>query len=163
NDQTRLEDNHVRDHRIVDRIRVFGDVEIFLDGAPHVGKERPVRTNPAAIFIRLSDIVGADRDKSAIANLELTMKLNKPFGHPAILGAITSAAEDQDHWILPLQFGELPALRGVVGKLVVGEDSPGNDVGPHVNYSTLDECHQGASLRSAPLLCADRATRNAQG
>ena len=94
----------MRDHRIVVRIRVFGDVEIFLDDTPHVGEERPVGTNPAATFIRLNDIVGADRDKSAIANLELTMKLDKPFGHPAIPGAITPAAEDQNHWILPLQF-----------------------------------------------------------
>jgi hypothetical protein len=32
-----------------------------------------------------------------------------------------------------LQFGELPALRGVVGKLIVGEDSPWNDVRSHRN------------------------------
>jgi hypothetical protein len=64
------------------------------------------------------------------------MKLDKSFGHPAILGAITSAAEDHKHWILPLQFRKLPALAGVVGKLIVGEGSPRNDVGPHVNYST---------------------------
>ena len=62
------------DHGIVDRISVFGDVEIFLDNTPHVGEERPVGANSAAIFIRLSNIVGANRDKPAIGNLELTMK-----------------------------------------------------------------------------------------
>ena len=92
----------MRDHRIVVRIRGFGDVEIFLDDTPHVTEERPMGTSPGAIFIRLDDIVGADRDKSAVANLELTMKSDKPFVHPAILGAITSAAEDQNHWVLPL-------------------------------------------------------------
>ena len=132
NDQTGLEDNHVGDHGIVDRVGVFGDVEIFLDDAPRVGEERPVRTDSAAIFIRLGDIVGADRDKPAIANLELTMELNKPFSLPAVLGAETSAAEDENHGMLSLQFGEFPAFRGVVGKLIVGEDRPWNDIWPHV-------------------------------
>jgi hypothetical protein len=98
----------------VEWISVFGDVEIFLDDTPRVGEERPVAANSAAIFIRLSDIVGTDRDEPAIANLELTMKFNKPFSLPAILGTETSAAEDENHWMLSLQFGELPAFRGVV-------------------------------------------------
>jgi hypothetical protein len=74
----------VRDHGIVDRIGVFGDVEIFLDNPPRVGEERPVGTDSAAIFIRQSDIVGANRDKPAIGNLELTMEFNKPFSLPAV-------------------------------------------------------------------------------
>ena len=93
------------DHGIVDRISVFGDVEIFLDGTPRVGEERPVGTDSAAIFIRQSDIVGANRDKPAIGNLELTMEFNKPFSLPAVLGAETSAAEDENHWMLSLQLG----------------------------------------------------------
>jgi hypothetical protein len=74
NDKTGLEHNHVGDHGIVEWISVFGDVEIFLDDTPRVGEERPVGTNSAAIFIRLSEIVGTDRDEPAIGNLELTMK-----------------------------------------------------------------------------------------
>ena len=35
-DETGLEDNHMGDHRIVDRIRILGDVEIFLDDTPRV-------------------------------------------------------------------------------------------------------------------------------
>jgi hypothetical protein len=62
NHQTGLEHNHVGDHGIVERIRVFGDVDIFLDHTPRVGKERPVGTDSAAIFVRLSDIVGANCD-----------------------------------------------------------------------------------------------------
>jgi hypothetical protein len=90
-----------------------------------------VGTNSAAIFIRQSDIVGANRDQPAIGNLELTMEFNKPFSLPAVLGAETSAAEDENHGMLPLQFGELPAFRGVVGKLIVGEDSPWNNLRSH--------------------------------
>ena len=40
--------------------------------------------------------------------------------------------------MLALQFGELPALRGVVGKFVVGEDRSGNDVGSHEESSKVE-------------------------
>src|SRR5258706_15661100 len=74
------------DHRIVERICVLGDVEILLDFTPRIRKERPVGTHSAAIFIRLSDIVGANRDQSAIANLKFSVELNKPFSLPGSLG-----------------------------------------------------------------------------
>ncbi len=121
----------MRDHGIVERIGVFGDVEVFLDFAPRVGEERPVGTDSAAIFVRLGDVVGANRDKPAIPNLELTMELKKPFTLPAVLGAETATAEDENHGMLSLQFGELPAFRGVVSKLVVGDDRPRNNVRSH--------------------------------
>jgi hypothetical protein len=53
NDQTGLEDNHVRGDRIVVRIRALGDVEVLLDDTLYVGEERPVGANPAAKLIRL--------------------------------------------------------------------------------------------------------------
>jgi len=83
-----------------------------------------VRGHSAAIFIRLGDTIGADRDKPAITNLHLTMKVNQPFGLPAILRAISSPAEDQNHGMRALEFGEFPVFSGVVGKLIVGEDRP---------------------------------------
>jgi hypothetical protein len=88
-----------------------------------------------AIFIRLSDIVGANCDKAAIANLELTMELNKPFSLPAVFRAEASAAEDENHRVWSLQFGELPPLCGVVGKFIVGEDGPRNNVRSHMKSS----------------------------
>ena len=103
NDETRLQHDHMRDHRIVVRVRIFGDVEIFLDRAPHVRKERPVRPDAGAIFARLGDVVRADRNKSAIADLELAMLVDEPFGLPTVLGAIASAAEDQNHRMRSLQ------------------------------------------------------------
>jgi len=137
NHKTGLKDNYLGDHGIVERIRVFGDVQIFLDNTPRVREERPVGTDTVAIFTRLSNIVGANRDEPAIPNLELTMELDQPLSLPAVLGSVTSAAEDEDQWILSLQFGELPVFRGVVGKLVVGEDGPGNNVRSHMKSSSL--------------------------
>jgi hypothetical protein len=60
----------------VERIGVFGDVEVFLDFTPWVGEEWPVGADAGAIFIRLRDVVGADRDQLAIANLAFPMELN---------------------------------------------------------------------------------------
>jgi hypothetical protein len=92
----------VGDHGIVERIRVFGNVEILLNFSPRVGEERPVGTDSCAIFSRLRDIVGADRDQPAIGNLEFTMELNQPFRLPAVLGSVTPAAEDEDHGVWSL-------------------------------------------------------------
>jgi hypothetical protein len=60
------------------------------------------------------------------------MESNKPFSLPAVLRAETSTAEDENHWTLSLQFRELPPLRGMIGKLIVGEHSPWNDVMSHM-------------------------------
>src|SRR3974390_1203034 len=49
NDKAGLEDNHMRDHRIMGRIRVFGDVEVLLDDTPRVREEGPVSDDTAAI------------------------------------------------------------------------------------------------------------------
>src|SRR5262249_22511530 len=99
---------------------------------PDIGEERPVRADAAAVFIGFGDIVRADCDQPAIPHLELTMKLNEPFMLPAVLGAVTSATENENHWILFLKFRELPALRGVIGKLVIGEHSSWKNVGSHI-------------------------------
>jgi hypothetical protein len=117
----------------VGRIRIFGDVEILLDDTPRVREEGPMSADTAAIFVRLGNVVGADRDKAAIANFHLTMEFKKPFSLSAVLGAETAAAENEDHRVLALQLGELPVFPGVIRKLVVGEDSPGNDVVSHRN------------------------------
>jgi hypothetical protein len=105
-----------------------------LNHAPRIGKERPVGTDPSAVFTSFRDVVRADCDQSAIGDFELPMKLNEKLRLAPVLGAITTAAEDEYHWMLSLQLGELSALRCMVGKLIVGEDSPGNDVRPHVTF-----------------------------
>ena len=115
NDKTGLENNHARDHGILKRVGVLGDVEIFLDYSARVGKERPVGADAAAILTGLGDIVGADGDQPAIRNFELTMELHKQFSLATVLGAEASAAEDENHGMLRLEFGELPAFGGMPG------------------------------------------------
>jgi hypothetical protein len=84
-----------------------------------------------AIFVSLSDVVGADRDKAAIPDLHLAMEAKKCFSLSAILGAEATAADDEHHRMRALQLGELPVFCRVVGKLVVGENGPRNDIRSH--------------------------------
>lgn len=94
----------MRDHGIVKRVSVFSNVEVFLDFASRVREEGPVGTDAAAIFIRFGDVVGADCDQTAIADLNFTMKLHQPFMLAAILGTVPAATEDEQQRMLLLQF-----------------------------------------------------------
>jgi hypothetical protein len=87
----------VGDHGIVDRVGVFGDIEIFLHHAPRIGEERPVGADAAAIFIRRRDVVGANCDEPAIGYLKLAMKLHEAFRLAAILRTESAGAEDDKH------------------------------------------------------------------
>jgi hypothetical protein len=126
-----LEDDHVGDHGIVKRIGVFGDVEIFLDGAAGVGEERPVGVDAGAIFVGFGDVVGADGDDAAVGDFEFAMELDEEFGLAAVFGAEASAAQDEDHGMWALEVGKFAVFGGVVGEVVVGEGGAGNDVGSH--------------------------------
>src|SRR5271156_1450521 len=108
-------------HGIVDGIGVFGDVEILLNNAPRIGEKGPVSPYSATIFVRLGDVVGADRDQPAIANLHLAMELQQTFCLTAIFWTEAATTKDQHHRMLSLQLGELSMLRGMVTKFVVGE------------------------------------------
>jgi hypothetical protein len=88
-------------------------------------------TDSAAIFVRLRDVVGANRHEPTISNFEFPIELHKPFCLSSIFGAIPSAAEDENHGVLSLQVGKLPPFRGVVRKLIVGKERSRNDVRSH--------------------------------
>ena len=101
-DEAWFQHNHVRDHRIIDGVGIFRDVEVFLHDTAGVGQKRPMRTNSATIFIRLDDGVGGDGDQFAVRDLELAMQRNKSLRLPAILRTISSAAENKNERIVPL-------------------------------------------------------------
>lgn len=70
--------------------------------------------NSAAIFIDRGDVVRGYRNQPAVGNLKLAMEFDQQFSLPAVLGAIASAAEYENHWIRALQFREFPTMGGVV-------------------------------------------------
>src|SRR5215472_775107 len=56
---------------------------------------------------------------------------------PAVLWTVTAAAEDENHGMLSLQFGEPSTLRCVIGKLIVGENSAWNHIRSHIKSSIV--------------------------
>jgi hypothetical protein len=63
----------VPNHGVVDWIGVFGDVEVFLDDPPRVGEELPLEADSTALFIRLSNTVGANRDQPSFLGLRQSL------------------------------------------------------------------------------------------
>lgn len=101
--KTELEDEHVRDHRIVPGIRIFRYFEVFLHDTPTLREERPMSADTAAKFVCLGYVVGADRDEAARVHLHLSMGLQKSLSRSAVLGERSAAAEDENYWVQALQ------------------------------------------------------------
>src|SRR5712664_2777961 len=76
--QARLEHERVRDHRVVVRVGVLGDVEVLLHLATWIGEEGPARADAGAELVRLGQAVSADGHQPAIPDLHLAMKLQEP-------------------------------------------------------------------------------------
>src|SRR3954463_9422046 len=68
---------------------------------------------------------------------------------PAILRAIGATAENHDHRILLLQLGKLAVFPGVIGKLVIREDSSRHNVRAH-RVERSDPADAGQQRRKIP-------------
>src|SRR5947209_17836235 len=90
-----------------------------------------------AIFIRLCDVIGRDRDQPAIADFHFAIALNKTFSLPAIFWAIAAAAQNQNQRILLLQIGKLPTFSGLIREFVIREFGSGNNVSSHRKSSAV--------------------------
>ena len=107
--------------------------------------------NSAAKFIGLNNVVGSDCDQPAICNLELAVELNETFMLPTLLWAETTATENKNHRMWPLEFRELPTLGAMVGKLIVGEDSAWNNIISHLqNVSVCDFVSREIAFQKFP-------------
>src|SRR4030095_16659030 len=67
---------------------------------------------------------------------------------PAVFRAETSAAKDENHRILSLQFGEFSALGGVIRKLVVGKNRSGNYVRSHIKTTFFSLKHDTLNVKN---------------
>ena len=81
NDQARLQDECVRDHRVVLRIGVLLDVEVLLHRAIGVGQERPLRADRRAQL--LGGVVGVGRDRDHLRVGDRDLRIRTPPVHGA--------------------------------------------------------------------------------
>src|SRR5580698_109382 len=91
-DEAGFEDDGVGNHRIMDRVGVFGDVEILLDASACIGEECPVSADTGAEFIGFGDGVGANGNEAAVAYLHLAVELDEQLCLAAIFRAKAAAA-----------------------------------------------------------------------
>jgi hypothetical protein len=64
-----------------------------------------------------------------------------------LLWAETAATDYENHWILPLEFRELPSFCGVLEKLIIGEDSAWNNVISHLRYFFMCDQSDGSAQK----------------
>src|SRR5215831_14137641 len=91
-----------------------------------------MRADAFSEFTRFRDVIRANGDKSAISNFHFTLDLQKPFMLSPILWTVTTATQNNDHRIFPLQLRKPPAFRCVIRKFVVWKNSTRNYVGSHM-------------------------------
>jgi hypothetical protein len=66
-----------------------------------------VRADAASVLAGLRDVVGADRDHAAVADLDLAVQLYEQLGLSSALRTKAPAAQDQDQRMLALELGQL--------------------------------------------------------
>jgi hypothetical protein len=92
----------MRDHWIVLRVRVLGNVEILLNLSSRIGQEDPMSADAGAVLVRQKHVVGTDGDEPGVTDFHLVVKLDQTLGLAPILWTESSAAEYQDYGIWPL-------------------------------------------------------------
>ena len=130
-DQSRLEHERVRDHRVVVRIGVLGDVEVLLDCSAGVGQERPRGADRRAELLQRVVLVGGDRDDLGIGHRDLRVVGGQLQVLLMLLRTVVTAGEREDQRIAALELTERADGAGVIGQRVIGKAGAGDDVGTH--------------------------------
>src|SRR5262252_369026 len=130
-DQSGLEHQGVRDHRVVLGVGVLGDVQVLLDDPAGVGQEGPLGADRVAEVLQGVVVVGGDGDDLGVGRRELGIVGGQFQVLVVFLGAVVAAGQGQDHRVAALQFAERADGAGVVGQRVVGEGAAGGDVRTH--------------------------------
>jgi hypothetical protein len=74
-----------------------------------------MRPDAGTVFVGRRQVVSADGDQTAVTDFHFAMEFDKTLCRPTIFWTETSAAENQDHRIGPLQIRELAMFTSVIG------------------------------------------------
>ena len=120
-DEAGLQDQRVRNHRIVLGICVLLNVEVFLNLSIRIGQEGPLGADRCAEFLKRVVIVGGDGDDLGVRHGDLWIEQGQFQMLLMFLGAIVAAGEGEDKWVIALQTAELAYRARVVGQFVIGK------------------------------------------
>ena len=114
-DESRLEHECVRNHRIVLRVGIFRDVEVLLNGSAGVGEEGPLGAHRRAELLESVVVVGGDRGNLGVCHSNLRIKCGKIQVLLVFLRAVVAARKRQDQGIIALEFAEFARYARVIG------------------------------------------------
>jgi hypothetical protein len=124
-DEPGLEDERMRDHRVVARIRVLLDVQILLDGSPGIGQKGPLCPHRGAELLQRVVVVRRDRDDLGVRHGDLGIGGGELEVLLVLLGAVVAAREGDDEGIAALQLTQGAGDVRMVRQLVVRERAAG--------------------------------------
>src|SRR5215217_8717629 len=95
-DESRLEHEGVRDHRVVLGVGVLMEVEVLLDHPSRVLEERPLGADGGAELLERVMVVGCDRGDLGVGDGDLRIVRGELEVLLVLLGAVVAARERQD-------------------------------------------------------------------
>src|SRR5258708_2998905 len=130
--QRRCEHERMRDHRVVDGIRILHDVEILLHGSLGVSEEWELSTNTVAELVDLELVVRRYQYDARICDAE-ARGMHPPCGggNGAPLGQ-PPARKVKHHRVRSLQVQQLVGDAVLVWQFVVGKAGSDFNVAAHV-------------------------------
>ena len=133
NHEARLEDDCVRDHRVVLGVGVLLNVEVLLNLSARVREERPLGAHRRPKLLEGVVVVGRDRRDLRVGDGDPRVERRQLLVLLVLLRTVMAAREREDHRVVALQLAE-PARRvRMIGQLIVGEDASGRHVRAHVS------------------------------
>src|SRR5271170_3925141 len=142
-DESWLEHERVRDHRIIFRVGVFGDVEVLLNDSVGVGEEGPLGAHRCAELLQRVVVIGGDGGNLGVCHSNLRIERGKLQMLLVFFRAVVAARERQYQRIIALEFAEPARCAGMIGQLIVGKNFSGYEVMAHdwIPYESIRSTH----------------------
>ncbi len=127
-DESRLEHERVRNHRIMLRVGILRDVEVLLNRSFGVGEEGPLGAHRRAELLESVVVIGGDRGNLGVCHSDLRIKRGKLQMLLVFFRAVMAARKRQDQGIIALEFAEPARCARVIGQLIVRKNGSGYKV-----------------------------------
>src|SRR5262245_32085050 len=122
----------MRDHWVVDGIRILHDVEILLHGSPGVSEEWELSTNAVAELVDLELVVRRYHDDARICDAEVKVCIHDVPEEAVLLWVKPPARKVKHHRVRFLQVRQSAGDAVLVWQFVVGKAGSDFNLAAHV-------------------------------